>query len=209
MITRLPHCAHVTQSPKSWFLRVRDICLKYKLLHPSTLLQNPPSKEQFKLLVKKSIIDYWEQKLRFETEQLQSLEYFQPTFMSLRTPHPLWLTASSSPTKVVMAIQQVRLLSGRYRLDSLTSHWTNSSGHCRLSPLCNTSEDIIHFLKTCSALDQTRRKLYTFTEEYCASHPVITSIIETYCTHTTECRRFCKFILDCSVLSEVIVAVQE
>ena len=167
MITRLPHSilhshaqnifTHVTQSPKSWFLRVQDICLKYKLPHPSTLLQNPPSKEQFKILVKKSIIDYWEQKLRFEAEQLQSLEYFQPTFMSLRTPHPLWLTASSSLTKVVMAIQQARLLSGRYRLESLTSHWTNSLGHCRLSPLCNTSEDIIHFLKTCSALDQTRK----------------------------------------------------
>ena len=91
-------------------------------------------------------------------------------------------------------------------LESLTSHWTNSSGHCRLSPLCNISEDIIHFLKTCSALDQTRRKLYT--EAYCASHPVITSIIQTYCTHATESRRFCQFILDCSVLPEVIVAVQ-
>ena len=218
MITRLPQCIlyshalnifkHVTQSPKSWFLRIRDLCLKYNLPHPSTLLLNPPNKEQFKTKVKKSIIDYWEQKLRSEATPLQSLEYFHPTFMSLRAPHPLWLTASSSPTKVVMAIQQARLLSGRYRLESLTSHWTNSSGHCRLSPVCETSEDIIHFLKFCSALDQSRRNLFSFTEAYCASHPVITNIIQTYCTNSTEGRRFCQFILDCSVLPEVVVAVQ-
>ena len=132
--------------------------------------------------------------------------------MSIPAEHPvpscLWLTASSSPTKVVMAIQQARLLSGRYRLESLTSHWTNSSGHCRLSPVCETSEDIIHFLKFCPALEQSRRNLYSFTEAYCASNPVITNIIQTYCTNSTEGRRFCQFILDCSVLPEVVVAVQ-
>ena len=128
--------------------------------------------------------------------------------MSLLSPHPIWVTAGSSPTKVAMATQQARLLSGRYRTEALASHWTHSSGTCSLSLSCATVEDIDHFLKHCIALRTTRENLFSFTETYCKSHPVITNIIQTYCKPGTECRLFVQFILDCSVLPEVIAAVQ-
>ena len=218
MITRLPssilhgHARNifnfVTQSRKSWFLTIRDLCMKYQLPHPSKLLDYPPNRDQFKLLVKKRIVDYWEQKLRHETSKLPSLQYFHPTFMSLTSAHPIWATAGASPTKVVMATQQARFLSGRYRTEALTSHWTHSSGFCKLSPTCNKSEDIFHILKTCPALEPTRQKLYSFTNDYCDSHPAVKDIIQTNCTQDTEGRRFCQFLLDCSVLPEVIVSVQ-
>ena len=107
-----------------------------------------------------------------------------------------------------MATQQARLLSGRYRLEVLSSHWTNGSGTCRLSPSCASVEDIDHFIKTCSALQKIRENLFSFTESYSNSHPVIMNIIQTYCKRGTECRLFVQFIIDCSVLPEVIVAVQ-
>ena len=132
----------------------------------------------------------------------------QLNLVSLTSAHSIWATAGASPTKVVMATQQARLLSGRYRTESLTSHWTHSSGFCRLSPTCNESEDILHILKTCPALEPTREKLYSFTESYCNSHPGVQNIVQTYCRYDTEGHRFCQFLLDCSVLPEVIVSVQ-
>ena len=46
---------------------------------------------EFKPLVKKHVIDYWEQKLRAEASGLSSLEYFRPELMSLKHPQPsIW-----------------------------------------------------------------------------------------------------------------------
>ena len=218
MITRLPtnilhnHAQNIfsciTSSPKSWFHQIRDLCLQYALPHPSNLLSSPPSKEAYKNLVKKHVTDYWEQKLRYEAAPLTSLEFFQPSFMSLAYSHPLWRTAASSPTKVVMATVQARFLSGRYRSEALCSHWSNNTlGHCRLSPSCQTPEDTTHILKNCTALDATREKLLFFTSSYCKDHPIIDRLVQQYCN--TECHLFCQFLVDCSVLPEVIAAVQK
>ena len=218
MISRLPasilhsHCQNIfsciTTSPKSWFHQIRDLCLQYALPHPANLLSSPPKKECFKNLVKKHVIDYWEQKLRHEAAPLDSLEFFKPSFMSLTCSHPLWRTAAASPTKVVMATQQARFLSGRYRTEALCSHWSqNTQGLCKLSPDCQTAEDTRHILQTCSALAATRDKMATFTSSYINSHPVVASIVRQYCY--PDCRLFCQFLLDCSVLPEVIAAVQQ
>ena len=92
---------------------------------------------------------------------------------------------------------------------SLSQLW---SGHSwapacfRLSLSCNTIEDITHILKTCSALDKTRDKLITFTKFYCQDKPDIHDLIHTHCSPDRD--SFCQFILDCSVLPDVINAVQ-
>ena len=135
------------------------------------------------------------------------LWFFHPAFMSHSSFHPIWRTAGSSPTKVVMATVQARFLSGRYRTEALCSHWSkNTEGKCKLSPDCNLREDTTHIFKTCLALDATRKKLNSFTKSYIVSNPVIASIVRKYCT--TRCRLFTQFLLDYSVLPEVIAAVQ-
>ena len=216
MISRLPsnilhqHARHIfsniTKSRGSWFQQIKNLCLKYSLPHPATLMSKPPPKDEFKVTVKKHVIDYWEQKLRYEAQLLPSLAFFKPQFMSLSKSHPLWTTAGASPTKVVMATVQARFLSGRYRTQSLCRHWSGTSGTCELSPDCDTPEDIPHILQHCKSLNQTREKLMVFTRSYCASHPVITGLVTCYCD--VGCRLFTQFLLDCSVLPRVIAAVQ-
>ena len=217
MITRLPtnilnsHAKNIfsfiSTSPSSWFHQIRNLCLKYDLPHPSSFLSSPPSKEAYKSQIKKHVVNYWEQNLRHEASPLPSLHYFKPSFMSLTSTHPLWKTAASSPTKVVMATVQARFLSGRYRTEALCSHWSsNKMGLCKLSPTCQTPEDTSHILQKCVALDGTREKLIAFTNLYCTSHSVIADIVAKYCR--MECRLFVQFLLDCSVLPEVIAAVQ-
>ena len=43
---------------KSWFIKVSEICSKYGLPDPLTLLQSPPRKDVFKTLYKKTICEY-------------------------------------------------------------------------------------------------------------------------------------------------------
>lgn len=130
--------------------------------------------------------------------------------MSLSTPHPLWTSAGSSPSKVAMASVQAQMVSGRYRTEGLCRHWSkkNKQGHCILSPACiNTVEDLPHILLHCIGLQETRAKLTLFTENYCKSIPgPISNLILTLSLPTNP--NFCQFLLDCSVLPMVIRAAQ-
>ena len=83
MITRLlddplnKHAKNVLltspKSSKSWFLKIRSLCLQYGLPHPLLLLSSPKSKETFKKMCKSRVIDYWEMCLRSEADLLPSL----------------------------------------------------------------------------------------------------------------------------------------
>ena len=123
----------------SWFIQIRDICLMYGLPHPLTLLQSPIPKPKFKKQSKQAVQDYWQQKLREEAAQLDSLSYFNPLYMSLSTPHPLWLTTTSNPYEINKAVVQARMLSGRYRSEGLCRFWSaNPNGYCLLQSCSDT-----------------------------------------------------------------------
>ena len=217
MVTRLPdnilhkHFVNIlgyqTVSPGSWLHQIASLCLQYSLPHPASLLAAPLTRHSFKHLVKKKVISYWELQLRAEASTLTSLKFFNPHFMSLSSPHPVWTSAGSSPTKVAMACVQAKLLSGRYRTQALCSHWQNGDRHCKLSDSCSADEDIIHMLQNCTALGPTRDKLRTFTSKYCNTNPIVANIVSKHCHPSSE--TYCQFLLDCSSLPEVICLVQE
>ena len=177
----------------------------YQLPHPLTILTTPSTKESFKNQVKKYVLNYWELKLRMMSTPLSSLKYFQPSYMSLTRPHPLLTTAGSSPYEVVKARVQALLLSGRYRTELLCSKWsTNTGGYC-CTPGCkgrNIKEDTEHILLHCSSLALTRTWLVSFTLKYSLSVPFLSEILlsMTQPNHTM----FCQFLLDCSVIPQVI-----
>ena len=95
MIARLPESmlnkiayyqlVHAKPSSDSWFMLVRELCLKYGLPSPLSLLNMPIPKLQYKRLVKSKVIDFWEKLYRSEASQLndRSLKYFNPAYMSL------------------------------------------------------------------------------------------------------------------------------
>ena len=197
-----------TIAPKSWFIRIRQLCLQYSLPHPIQLLNHPMKKESYKKLVKSSVINYWELTLRSEAALLSSLNYFKPDYMYLTTPHPLWTTAGLSPSKIAMATVQARMISGKYPTQSLCSKWSNNekTGICLLSHECaalGLTEDLEHILKTCVALQETRSKLLKFTETYSTNNPTISTILSELCDQSSP--DFCQFLLDCSVLPKLQV----
>ena len=145
---------------KSWFVQVKDICLMYGLPHPLTLLSDPPSPNSFKKLCKSRIYDYWETILCIEVSSLGSMQFFRPEFHSLTKPHPIYWTAASNPYEVSKAIVQCRMLSGRYRTELLSSHWSqNKHGYC-LQPSCISSVNTLaHILISCPCYSIARDKL--------------------------------------------------
>ena len=122
MISRLPEDplhklaqqALLTSPALSWFTGVRDLMQQYLLPHPLAILANPPTRKDFKRLVKAKILDYWEKKLRAEAALLPSLNYVHTQFMSLDCPHKLWTTAGSNPFEVAKARIQLLFLSNQY-----------------------------------------------------------------------------------------------
>ena len=218
MICRLPgsilhkHALNIFQSrtiaSHSWFHQIRENCLIYGLPHPVEFLTSPLSKFSYKKLIKKRIIDYWEQVLRSEAKPLESLSYFKPNFMSLTKVHPIWFTAGSSPSKVAMATIQARMLSGRYRTEYLCRHWSkNTSGFCLLYEACSSTEEHLpHILAHCPALQQIRNKMVNFTVNYCNGIPHIGELVLRYLI--PQHPLFCHFLLDCSTLPETIKLTQ-
>ena len=200
-------------SSKSWFLQVRDLCLLYSLPHPIELLTNPLTKHSFKHLVKSRVTDYWENLLRGEASfsELPSLKYFQPSFMSLSSPHPLWSSAGSSQYEVRKATVQARMLSGRYRSDMLSRHWTreNPDGNCLL-PSClldPTPGTLEHTLVECPGTEPARVRAVALWASYMKDKPYLLPIVSQYTVICPD--MFVPFLLDCSTLPLVISEVQK
>ena len=140
---------------------------------------------------------FWEVKLRGEASLLSSLVNFKPEFMSLTKPHLIWTTAGSNPYEVSKAIQQARFLSGRYRTENLSKHWSrNKQGYC-LSPTCNEQKETVeHILIECQAYLECKKKLYSLWLS--SKNPVVYCLILE--AVSSEKDYLLQFFLDCSVL---------
>ena len=192
----------------SWFVQIRDLCLKYTLPPQLTLLRCPPSKASLKIMVKSGVIGFWESKLRAEAKPLPSLQYFKPDYMSLVKPHPIWTSCGSNPFEVNKAVIQARMLSGRYITDQLARHWTsNSAGFCTL-PNCsmNTYGSLEHLLLVCPALEVARKRMKKLCKEKSEENHIIKNIVNSALNNSAEI--LMQFLLDCTVMPAVITLKQ-
>ena len=119
------------------------------------------------------------------------------------------MSCGSSPWEVEKAVTQSRLLSGRYRLEALSGHWTawNRAGLCSLPECWATPAShkgtVEAFLMTCPSLSATRVELTIATCRFLHDHPHLEEVV-------TECLSVnpVQFLLDCSTMHPVIKAVQ-
>ena len=217
MICRLPDNLlntvgrHLLLSPgssKTWFGQVEEICAKYNLPHPLTLLDDPPDKERFKSLVKEKVADYWQQFYRSRVADLPSLKFFKPEYCSLLRPHPV-LSTASTPYEINKMIVQLRLLSGRGRLGTLLKHFSQSNnGICELCSL--ETEDLGHFLlPRCPPLLERAEVLLRYMENVFRDSSLCLSILqEVLIGRKVDADVWIQFVLDCSVIPTVIASSQ-
>ena len=192
---------------KSWFSDIREICYQYNLPTPLLLLNNPPSRKEFKETVKLKVLDFWQAKLRAEAKKLEnaSLAFFKPAFMSLSKPHLLWTTCQGNSYELNKATIQAKYLSGRFRTEKLLSHFAGTnSKFCELHPETETVGDIHHHLVLCPKLQDCRAALFEYWEQIAANNQTASNILSDIQNSATDL--FLQFVLDCSVLPHVIQA---
>ena len=165
-------------SAKSWFQQIRVLCSQYGLPNPLQLLSNPPPKEAFKSQVKRKIIGYWEALLRVEASPLGSLKYFKPELYSLTKAHYIWTSAASNPFECSKSTVLAKMVSGRFRTEMLSRHWSaNKAGYCR-APSCQKMPGTLeHLLVVCPDLDPVRERLFTMWLERTVMFPALHSTI--------------------------------
>ena len=195
---------------KSWFWRIRQLCLQYGLPHPLDWLDNRPPKLIVKSKVKAAVTEYWLDQLRTKAATLTSLQYLRTMYLGLSKCHPIFRSCGSSPWEVEKGTTQARLLSGRFRVEALTAHWVpgNREGLCSL-PACWRTQDwhkgtVEHFLLSCSSLSSVRQTLHMANLKYMESNPHLEPIVND-CLELSAVQ----FWLDCSTMSPVISAVQQ
>ena len=182
----------------------------YGLPHPLSLLSSPLTKARFGNLCKQKVYEYWHVKLSQQANLLPSLQYLQPSHLSLQCPHPVWTSLDGNPYQAKAARVQAVFLSGKYRTDKLCRYWSeNKDGICLLESCkdLELTEDIEHILLHCAGLTEARRRLVMFTTAYTADKPVLASIVECYLYSSCTALRM-QFLLDCSILPLVIEAFQ-
>ena len=144
-------------------------------------------------------MDYWETKLRQDASLLTSLTYFDPRYMSLARPHPIWWTAGANPYEVAETVIQSRMLSRRYRTNQLTSRWSEDcSNRCPASICQSGGETLEHLLLCCPAYAHVRLGLLEKWSR--VLNPSVQLLLNTALTKPSS--YFVQFILDASVLPE-------
>ena len=184
--------------------------MKYSLPSPLSLLSHPLSKSSFKTLVKKRVVDYWQQEVQEEAKSKPSLlKFFKPEYMSLVKPHPLWTTAQNNQFEINKSLVVAKLLSGRYRSDWLCRHWskTNPSGHCLLCPGENIPGTVEHMLVSCPGLDDKRDDLILYWSQHTEDNPHLQHLTSSMLSSDED--TLVQFLLDPSAVPSVINGCQQ
>ena len=122
--------------------------------------------------------------------------------MSLTSVHPLWSSCSANPYEVNKAVIQARMLSGRYRTQSLRSHFNSESTPCCQLCLSNEPENLTHILIECKALESMRNNVMCGRIKTQQPEILITVLESLHDNSTVQ------FLLDCSVIASVIALTQ-
>ena len=135
----------------------------------------------------------------------RSLPNELPELLSLTRPHPVWWTAGSNPYEVSKAIVQCRMLSGRYRTQKLSSHWSEYGDSSCPSPFCTqVVESLEHILLHCPSYALARANIQTKVE--LIQHTAVASLVTASLSRPPE--YLLQFLLDASVLQETRSLVQ-
>ena len=143
-------------SEKSWFSSVRIILNTYDLPSAYELLENPPTKEQWKKSVKTKIHEAVEQQWHDDIKSKSSLRYLNPGAVKIGKVHQVYASVRNNTYDVRRAEVKVRLLTGTYTLQSNRAKFNqyNVSPTCQL---CNKNpETREHFITVCESLKNIR-----------------------------------------------------
>ena len=114
-----------------------------------------------------------------------------------------------NPFEINKSLVVARLLSGRYRTDWLSRHWSkdNKLGHCLLCPGKNLPGTVEHLLSTCEGLSDKRQDLLLFWNQQTQENEHLGLLISNMLS--SPAFNFIQFVLDPSAVPQVIEGCQQ
>ena len=148
----------------SWAGRMRLLTEKYGLPSVGTLLEETPSKEEWKKLIQDVVMQSWTTKLQEDTKSKTSLSLLDTEGCCADQMHPVWADIEN-PLTVRKAVVKAMLLVQRY---PVTTCKTAGSRMCELCPMCQCEpESMMHFILHCPNLAATRANYLPKILEHC------------------------------------------
>jgi hypothetical protein len=143
-------------SSSSWVLTVTKILDKYSLPNTLSLLETRPSKEHWRQMVRRSVVDFWTRKLVKDAKSQTSLKFLNVESLHVGKTHQLWETVSSEMRDVTRAMVKAKLLTGTYTLQANRAV-INQYEVDKACPLCGMGpENRQHFMLECPSLQDVR-----------------------------------------------------
>ena len=140
----------------SWFIKLRELQIKYDLPDIQNLLSSPMKKDQWKIIVTRAVYEYWKQRLISSASLYTSLKYLSYERFTPGCIHPLVNLCIGAAREVPRLAVQVKLATGTYILQVNRVAFNQQD----VDPTCvlckSGNEDLEHFLLLCSALDNVR-----------------------------------------------------
>ena len=171
----------------SWIIKTQQILRLYDLPSMIDLLQQTPSKDQWKKLVSARVERVWKEKIEKEANTKKSLKFMSKSYRA-GSSHTVWQMCPDSPSEVKKAAIKARLLTNTYTLQANRAAFNQTD--CSTCLICkNGSEDVTHFLTECSAFDDIREPLLK---------PIVEAIPYVYENHPSIWGKsdLCQLILD-------------
>jgi hypothetical protein len=143
-------------SSNSWTANVKLLTHKYQLPSVYEIMDNSPTKDQWKRQVKHAIQKYHRDRLLQDMQSQSSARYINPNSCSLTNVHPVWKYCGSHTREITRATIKAKILVGAYNLEGKRSKFgRGENGQCQL---CRTDmETREHFLVKCTALEHIRK----------------------------------------------------
>ena len=198
----------------SWFSNVRRILHEYGLPSAYDVMENPPSKHQWKSMIDKAVNDYWRNYWKTEMDSKPSLKYLTLQNKPTKEPHPLWKSVQKNTRAVTKTHIKAKLITGTYTLQAHRNKFNQQA----VSPTCllckQHPEDREHFLLHCSTLKTVREKhLKTL------KHLLATAVNPTAANHVFDSSEvLMKCLMDCNHddvltilgnISDIVIDIEE
>jgi hypothetical protein len=150
-------------------IRVSKILQKFNLPILSVLINNPPTKLEWKSQVKRAVHIFWETTWQEEKTEKSTLKYLSVRYVKIGQLHYIWRSIDNIQHQVKQAEVKAIILTNTYTLQSnrakYNQHMVNDT--CQL---CKTgTKDREHFILKCKSLEHVRQKYIQNLQDYLSS----------------------------------------
>ena len=180
---------------KSMISVCRRLLIEYRLPTAYELINNTPTKETWKNMVRGAIHCKVESDWKYDISEKPSLKYINSSALKVGQIHPLYATVRPNIQDIQRAEVKAKVLTGTYTLQSDRSKFNQFEVNPTFGLCLMHAETREHFISECKSLSDTRMKfisliadiLNTNIETIKSLDPVIFTQLCLDCTHPDLC----------------------